>query len=114
MRQPVPRLDPATFPEADRRIVDHRIERAQSVDLIGDTTHLRDAGEIPDNDGFRPRHGLHGLLPARVVAGVQHHRMTLLHEQPGGHAPEAVGRSCDKHAHAVDTPLNPVDPRWGR
>ena len=61
------------------------------IDLICHASEFRHAREIPIDEVLRAGDGLHGFPSARVVAGVQHHCVTLLDKKPGGHAAEAVG-----------------------
>ena len=44
--------DAARFPVTDAGVVNHRVEKALSVDLFGDAAGLCDAGQIAGDDGL--------------------------------------------------------------
>ena len=83
---------------ADRGVVDHRVERAQGVCLVGDGAGLPNAGEVADEDGFRTGNAAARVVRTLGVAGVQHDTVALLEEQFGSHAAKAVGGAGDEDA----------------
>jgi hypothetical protein len=67
---------------ADAGVVDHGIEAAECVDLLGDATGAADGGEVPHRNGFSLRQFAAGVFTTRLVSRVKRDPMPLLCE-PG-------------------------------
>ena len=85
VRQPILRFDPLLLLIADTSIVDHGVEAAKPIDLIGNRLHVSDAREIAYDDGLSGRRGGHGRIGARAIAAMQHHPMALFDQQLSRH-----------------------------
>ena len=79
------------LPVAHAGVVDHGIETAEPVDLIGDRSRLRNLRQVTDNGSLRPRGVGHRLLGARPVAAVEYDLMALFDQQLPGHQAEPGG-----------------------
>jgi hypothetical protein len=71
--------------------VDHGIETAEPVDLVGDRSRLRNLRQVADNDRLRARRVGHRSLGARPVAAVEYDLMALFDQQLPGHQAEPGG-----------------------
>jgi hypothetical protein len=113
VRQAVLRLDSRLL-IADRGIVNDRVEAAEAIDLIGQASRLRDAGEIADHDGFRGREAAPRIVGSRGVPGVEHDPVPRLEQQPAGHEAQSVGRASDEDArHRISVESTAEEFRWG-
>ena len=91
MNEAIGGLDPMRFALADANVVDHGVVPADSIGLVGDLPHARDARQATDGHVRRSGQGRAGVVCANVAAGVQSDRVPLPGEEPGRHQAETVG-----------------------
>src|SRR5215469_12592010 len=77
---------------ADSRVVDHRIEAAELVDLIGHCCCPGDRREVSGNNSTGARRPREGIAASPLVSPVQYDLMALLDQKPGRYKPEAIRR----------------------
>jgi hypothetical protein len=70
--------------------VNDGIEIAKGVHLSGNAFHLRDAGEVADDDCLGLRHSSEHILAPLFIASMQYHSMSLLDEKFGRHSAKPV------------------------
>jgi hypothetical protein len=92
----IDRFDSA-FAITDAGVVNHRVERTQTVRLVGERAGLLDARQVPDHDAAGlGRRGLR-VSGAALVAGVEDDLVTAGKQSLRGHEAETVRRSGDQY-----------------
>jgi hypothetical protein len=105
--EPVGGLD-ALGLKVDAGVVDHRVEAAGGVGLLGDLAGLRDAGKVADHHATGAGRGGAGVARPGGVAGVQHDLMAARDELAAGEQAEPLGGAGDQHAEHPGSPLGRV------
>jgi hypothetical protein len=98
MNEAIGGLDPMRFALADANVVDHGVVPADSIGLVGDLPHARDARQATDDHVRRSGQGRAGVVCANVAAGVQSDFAPAVDKQAGGRQAEIIGRSSDQYA----------------
>jgi len=70
--------------------VDHSVEAAMPVDLVGNSSSTSDGGQLPGNNSPGAGCRREGCATSPLVSPVQYDVMALLDQEPGGHEAEAV------------------------
>jgi hypothetical protein len=69
--------------------VDHRIEAAETVNLVSNMARAVDGGQISHHNSIGLWQGATGSLATLVIAGVEHDAMTLLDQELASHKAES-------------------------
>src|SRR5580700_10445714 len=88
LRHSVLRLDALGFAVTNPRIMDHRVEATQAIDLLGDVAHPPHGGEVAGDD-VESLSQLTARFPAACCCStVENHFVALLDKQPARHQAE--------------------------
>ncbi len=78
--------------------MNHRVERAELIDLFGHAASLGDVPQIAHDHTFRSGHGGKRLFSSFLVARVQEYAVSVFDEKLSRQASEAVGGTRDEDA----------------
>jgi hypothetical protein len=97
VRRAARRVDASGLAIADAGVVDHRIEAAQRIDLVGDAPGLLNHGHVSKDRVRGARSCVQGGLGACAIAAMQDHLVTLLDQNRGRHQSKTVGRTRNEN-----------------
>ena len=103
-------LDASRLAIADPGIVDHGVEAAEPVDLIGDARHARKGRKVAGNSGPCAWRLGQGVARAGLVSPVQDNLVTLLDQELPRHEPKATSPRLVERSMRIADRLAKSDP----